>query len=376
MTTIELAFKVKEPILACGADMKGAFAIARGREIFLEEGFGDLADPDNMSRYEKAVTRLKKKLGVTPKIIACDMHPGYRSTAYAGKAHEAYPRSKLVMVQHHQAHIASSVTDNAIKGDVLGVAFDGTGYGLDGNIWGGEFFMGRPAGMRRVGHLDYVPMPGLDAAVKEPWRMAAIYLYRAFGDGFLRLRSDFTKKIDRKKWLLLKKMAHMGINSPLTSSAGRLFDAVGSIVLSKYNASFEAELPIELEGEALELCRERYGFTSRYRDGMLIVDTVKTIRGVMRDVSQGIDVPTISSRFHNTAARIILEACGSLRNRYGVDKVVLSGGVFQNGYLLERATSLLRRGAFKVYGHVRFKTGDNGIPAGQVAMVDAGAICA
>jgi len=173
MCNIDLPFEVKEPILACGADGKGAFALAAGRTAYLENGFGDLSDLDNFSVYEKTIKRLERKLGIRPKIIACDLHQGYFSTHFAENYTRYAVRRTRYAVQHHEAHIAAAIVDNSVTGDVIGIAFDGTGYGPDGNIWGGEFFVGNARRFKRAGCLEYVPMPGGDMAVKEPWRMAA-----------------------------------------------------------------------------------------------------------------------------------------------------------------------------------------------------------
>ena len=229
MKVIKLPFKVKKPILACGADLKGAFALARGDEAFLTDGFGDLGGLDNLTKYEKSVKESIKRLKIRPEVIACDLHPDYFSTRFAERYALSAPRSALVKVQHHEAHIASAIVDNAIKGDVIGVAFDGTGYGPDGNIWGGEFFTGGLKRFDRAARLGYIPMPGAETAIREPWRMAFGYLYSAFGDDL----PPLVKRWDKKRRAFLKAMIDKDINSPLTSSAGRLFDAVGSLVLGK-----------------------------------------------------------------------------------------------------------------------------------------------
>jgi len=392
---IKLPFNVKKPILACGADLKGAFALAKGRETCLFDGFGDLSDPGNLERYEKAVTREVKKTGIKPAVVACDLHPDYFSTKFAGKigtdtyfstAHTiekwvSVPFLSLCRVQHHEAHVAAAIVDNAIEEPVIGVAFDGTGYGSDGNIWGGEFFIARATihdsrstihGFERVAHLAYVAMPGGEAAIREPWRMAASYLYSAFGKRGLFRRSSFVvRRSCNKEIKILLKMIDKKINSPLTSSAGRLFDAVGCIVLGKKTVDKEAELPIELEKMAIELCRDTYDFDIRKAGGVLEIDCRKIIKGVVKDLSKCTDRATVSSKFHNTVAEIILEVSVILRKKFRINKVALSGGVFQNAYLKTRAMELLTREGFRVFTQSNASTNDSGIPLGQITIVNS-----
>jgi hydrogenase maturation protein HypF len=370
MKTIKLPFRLRKPALACGADMKGAFALAKGDTAYLEDGFGDLADPDNLERYEKAAGSLIKKLRIKPKVIICDLHPGYFSTRFAADLHRRTPGSVLYKVQHHEAHIASVITDNAIKGDVVGVAFDGTGFGSDGNIWGGEFFAGNPKSFKREAHFEYMPMPGGEAAIKEPWRMAASYLYKAFGSGCPK------KSLSKDRFLIIKAMIDKGINSPMTSSAGRLFDGAASLILGKGSAVFEAELPIALEKIAPDGYDKSYEFDIISRDGMGIIVIGKVMKAIVKDLSDGIDRSVISGRFHNAVADIITKVAARSARKHGLNKIVFSGGVFQNRYLALRAGDVLRRGGFKVYTHSKFSTTDAGLPVGQIAAAAARGICA
>jgi hydrogenase maturation protein HypF len=371
MKRLTLPLGVKRPILACGADLKGAFAFAKGRDAYLFDGFGDLSELDNLTRYTKAVKAAQAKLKIEPQIVACDLHPGYFSTQFAEKNGDRHlfsastaDRKKVAVpifkVQHHEAHIASAMADNHITGKVLGVAFDGTGYGLDGNIWGGEFFAGTAKSFKRIAHLDYIPMPGGEACVREPWRMAASYLYSIFGADFLKLKIDFVKGIDKNDWAVLRGMIDKRINSPLTSSMGRLFDTAGSMILNKREAKFEAQLPIELERIAAKNIDDSYGSSG-----------ATIIRGIVRDIEKRVDVSIISSKFHNSIARMIL----SVANKAKIKKVVLSGGVFQNSYLKDRAMKLLSENDFKVYAHSNVETNDSGIPLGQIAIANVRALC-
>lgn len=366
-----MPFEVKKPILACGADLKGAFALAKGKKAYLIEGFGDLAELNNFERYESAVKRLERELNIRPKVVACDLHPGYFSSRFAENLD-----IRPCKVQHHEAHVASAIIDDSIRGQVIGVAFDGTGFGPDGNIWGGEFFVGDLKDFKRVGHLCYMPMPGGEVVIKEPWRMAASYLYMVFGKKFLDLKIEFMKKLDKERLQVLTRMVDKKINSPLTSSAGRLFDAVASLVLSKGTSASEAELPIELERIADRLCLDRYDFDIRKDREISIVDVSKMIKGIVGDLSRKIDKTVLSGKFHNTVADMILKMSLRLKRRFEIKKVVLSGGVFQNNLLTAKASELLKWNDFKVYTQSRIKTNDAGIPMGQIAIANVRPRCA
>jgi hydrogenase maturation protein HypF len=386
MRTIKLPFRVKRPILACGADMKGAFALARSDKAYLFDGFGDLSDLDNYTRYENAVRETEKRLKIKPEMVVCDLHPGYFSTQFAGKNRDRHHFSgrtagrKIVSVpifqaQHHEAHIASAIIDNDIKGEVLGVAFDGTGYGTDGKIWGGEFFAGNAKKFKRVAHLEYLPMPGGEMCIKEPWRMAASYIYAALKnrDGFIFSGRSSDKKNEPVPIfpIFLFQMIEKNINSPMTSSMGRLFDAVGSLVLNKELSGFEAELPIELEKIVDKDERGHYGFEFKKRDGPDSIDVSKAIKGILKDLNNKVPRPKISAKFHNSIAEIILSAAKKAK----IKKVVLSGGVFQNKYLVDRTVKLLNQNSFKTYVHRNVQTNDSGIPIGQIAIANARAAC-
>jgi len=371
MKIVELPFNVKSPILACGADIKGAFALAKGRKAYLFEGFGDLADVDNLERYGRAVKAAVKRLRIDPKIVACDLHPGYFSSRFAQSFQLSAFSYQLYRVQHHEAHVAAAIVDNAIRGGVIGVAFDGTGYGRDGNIWGGEFFTGNLRSLERAAHLEYVPMPGGEACIREPWRMAASYLCKAFGERFLDVKIDFVRSIDKKKWLILKKMIEGGLNSPLTSSAGRLFDAAAAIILLRKEARFEAELPIRLEEATDPSVGGHYDFDVKASGREFVIDSKKILRGIVKDLLGKTDAFAAAGKFHNTMACVIRKTAARLRKRSGINNVVLSGGVFQNRFLTEKTFDMLRESGFRVRVHGAVPVNDDGIPIGQVAIANA-----
>jgi hydrogenase maturation protein HypF len=376
MKIIEFPFKIEKPMLACGADMKGAFALAKGNKAYLIEGFGSLSDPDNLETYEASIYACEKRLGIRPGVIACDRHPEYFSGRFAAMHALKLKTKDLRHIQHHEAHIASAIVEHSIKTDVIGVAFDGTGYGWDGLIWGGEFFVGGLKGFRRAAHLEYVPMPGGEAAIKEPWRMAASYLYKVFGRNFLKQSLDIIDRPGEKRLSIIRKMIDNNINSPLTSSAGRLFDAAGSLILHKGTASFEAELPIDLEKMASHINDDRYKFDIKSEDGMYLIETSGLFKGIVSDLRKNRNKSVMSTKFHNTAAEMIAGAACLLRKKSGLRKIVLSGGVFQNRYLTKRAALLLGKDKFDVYINSGINTNDYGIPIGQLAIANARGSCA
>ncbi|MDO8525295.1 MAG: hypothetical protein Q7S07_02265 [Candidatus Omnitrophota bacterium] len=365
---IALPFKVNKPILACGADLKGAFALAKGKEAILVDGFGDLGDLDNFTRYARAVKNYRKKLGIKPRVIACDLHPDYFSTRFAKAYILNLEPCALYPVQHHEAHIASAIVDNNVRGNIIGVAFDGTGYGLDGNIWGGEFFTGGLKGFRREAHLEYIPMPGGETAITEPWRMAVSYLYHAYGRKFF---TNGCSRVVKKNISGILSMIDKNINSPLTSSAGRLFDAAGSLILAKAGVSKEAELPIELERLILPGSRGSYKFRFRADGEGIIIDTKEIVKGIVKDLQGKAGRREISCKFHNTIADVIAKTVLKLSGKSGIKQALLSGGVFRNRYLTAKAIELLEAFGLKAYTHSNIPTGDSGIPLGQIAIANA-----
>lgn len=363
-------YNFKRSILAYGAESKGVFSLTNGRDLFISRDFGDLDDYANFSRYEKDIRKRLKVYGLNPELTACDMHPGYNSTALAEE--NAFGGDHIIKIQHHHAHIASCMLENNLKGKVLGIAFDGTGYGADGSVWGGEFLIATFKDFKRGAHLEYIPMPGGDKAVTEPWRMAAAYLRRAFGDGFIELDIPLAKRIKRKEWELLKNMVDKGINSPLTSSMGRFFDAIASMVLCILKVGFEAEAAIKLQqyAEMAESEDGEYRFNLSKKES-LIVETDKIVKEVVKDVKKGVEKAVVAAKFHNTVAGIMREVSLRLRKSTGVKKVVLSGGVFQNKFLLKKSVASLEDCGFDVYTHKVFSTTDAGISAGQAMIAEA-----
>ncbi|MFO7837930.1 MAG: carbamoyltransferase HypF [Desulfosalsimonadaceae bacterium] len=359
------------PLLACGAELKNTVCLTKADQAFVSQHIGDLQNSRTYDFFTHTISHLERILDIEPEMIACDMHPGYLSTRYALE-HKDLP---LIQVQHHHAHIASCMAENRISGDVLGLAFDGTGYGTDGRIWGGELFAGNPANFQRLAHLAYAPMPGGDAAVREPWRMGVSYLYQAFGDELMKLDLPLFKFIEPAKIRFVRDMAAKGINSPLTSSMGRLFDGVAAIAGVRNHAGFEGQAAMALEGWAADTTNYLKNpclYNCRLISGevcQIVVDDI--IRGVARDVQNGAGLAAVSTRFHLSLIQIFAELCSRFRDETGLNRVVLSGGAFQNAILLRGLIQGLGRKGFQVYTQTRVPANDGGISLGQAVVAAA-----
>jgi hydrogenase maturation protein HypF len=346
-------------IVAFGAELTNCFCIGKGHKAFLSQHIGDLQGLETTRFYEQTIAQFLKLFRVEPSLLAVDMHPLYIST----KTAQNFNGIPVVAIQHHHAHIASCMMENHLDEKVIGVALDGTGYGEDGHSWGGEFFLCDLHDYSRITHFAYIPQPGGDLASEEPWRMAVSYLYHVYGIDFLNLKLPFFAQVDPDKIQMVVKMIDRQINCPMTSGAGRLFDAVASIVGLCHTASFQAEGPMLLESVVIADCSEDYPFE--------IDDTIrfdKTIRGIVDDILHGVSFPVIATKFHNTLISVIFDASNSIRKKEGINKVALSGGVFQNQYLLEGVMTLLRKNNFEVYTHASIPCNDGGIALGQLAV--------
>lgn len=361
---IRLPVAASRPVLACGGDLKSAFALVRGREAFMSQHVGDLTHERAFRAWADALGHLRRLLDVTPVVVAHDLHPAYRSTVYA-RALEGVER---IAVQHHHAHVASCLADNGVDRRVIGVAWDGTGHGADGHAWGGEFLVADLAGFARAGHLEYVPLPGGDRAAREPWRMAAAFLQAAYGEAMHDLDLAFVRRLDRAAWRLLGQAIARGLNAPLTSSAGRLFDAVASLLGVRDRVGFEAQAAMELEALAGPRADRTYPTAVVEHDAMLVVRTPDIVRGVVEDLVRRTPPAAIAARFHATLADVLVQVCRRIRERTGLDAVALSGGVFQNAWLLESAVAGLAAAGFEVYSHRQVPANDGGLALGQAAV--------
>ena len=361
---VDLSFR--KHILALGPELKNTFCLARDNFAFLSTHIGDLENFETLDFYIKEIERFKKLCSVKPEIVAHDLHPEYLSTKYA----LSLPHVKKIPVQHHHAHITSCMAENKISQKVIGVAFDGTGYGEDKTIWGGEFLLADLKKYQRVAHLKYIPMPGGEIAIKKPWRMALSYLYACYGENFLNLDLEFVKKIDRHKWEVIKRMLNQKINVFFTSSAGRLFDCVSVLLNWRERTNYEGQPAVELEFLADENIKGKYDFEITKEQDIFIVHPDLIISGVVKDLMKKEKKSKIAVKFHNTVAQIINEVCSKLRKEHSLNSVCLSGGVFQNVFLLDRAYELLTKNKFKVYTHHQVPPNDGGISLGQATVAN------
>ncbi len=349
-------------ILACGAHLKNTFCINKKNDFYLSHHIGDLENAETLSSYERGIDHYLDMLHVKPDILAHDMHPDYLSTRYALSRSQT-TGSALFPVWHHEAHIASCMADNDIDCDLIGVAFDGTGLGSDGNIWGGEFFTGGYGGMKHAGRLSFVKMPGGAAAINEPWRMAVSYMHSVMGDDML--CSGILNGIETAKIGYIRNMLQSDMNCPLTSSAGRLFDAVSAMLGIRLVSGYEGQAAAELEYAASDGGFESYPFDILKQNSFFIIETSGIIRGIAEDILAGIHKGMIASRFHETMAAIVVSGCMEARRDTGLSRVALSGGVFQNVLLLDKCLDKLETGGFEVFIHHRVPANDGGLSLGQ-----------
>ena len=366
---VKLPFSVP-PILAVGGELKNAFCVARDQYAFLSHHIGDMENLETLKSFEEGVAHFQSLFRITPEIIAHDLHPDYLSTRYASRMTHHAP---CVAVQHHHAHIASCMAENGLNGEqpVIGVAFDGTGYGMDGAIWGGEFLIADYSGFERAAHLAYVPLPGGDAATRKPARAALSYLLAAgipleYGRVSDSPLPPLTALSAAERRIVEKQIAS-GLNSPPTSSLGRLFDAVASIIGLRQEVNYEGQAAIELEAVCDPEEKGQYVFDI----GPDSILTHAVIRSVVNDFRAGRSSSMIAARFHNGVANMIRDVCLQLREQRGLNQVALSGGVFQNVTLLGKTLSLLRDAGFEVFTHRLVPPNDGGIALGQVAVAAA-----
>jgi hydrogenase maturation protein HypF len=365
------------PVLACGAELKNTFCLAKDHHAFVSHHIGDLENAETLRSFTEGIQHFRRLFDVTPEVVAHDLHPEYLSTKYALELDGV----QLAGVQHHHAHIASCLADNQADGPVIGVAFDGTGYGTDGTIWGGEFLIAGAGGFERAAHLEAVPMPGGAAAIRQPWRMAAAYLDAADPAGSADL--DVARR-NQRLWPAVVSMARRGINAPLTSSAGRLFDAVAAILGVRDAINYEGQAAVELEqlADPAEPGAYRAAITepdAAWPDApggqALRISGTDLVRAAAEDLTAGTDRSVIAARFHNGVAQLITDCCLLLRERSGLGTVALSGGVFQNVLLLEAAVSRLEGHGFGVLVHSRVPCNDGGISLGQAVVAAARRAC-
>lgn len=353
-------------VLGCGADIKNVFTLTKGSFAIPSQHIGDMENYETLQFFEESLQNLKDVYRVKPVALAYDLHPMYLSTRWALKQEGI----EKIGIQHHHAHVASVMAEKGIRKKVIGVSFDGTGYGTDGNLWGGEFLLADIRGFKRSGHFKYVPLPGGEIAVKEPWRITVSVIKDMAGDDtkpYLESLGFIEKYGDKKIQDILKIIDNRQF-SPLTSGAGRLFDGVSALMEVCDRNTFEGEAAIALEAIAVPGIIEDYPVDIKLKDP-LEIDLSQTILKIMEDLRMGVSKGIISSRFHNTIVTVILRVVGRLSQVHSIKDVVLCGGVFQNMYLLKKAISGLASTGMTVHVHDKVPTNDAGISLGQAYII-------
>jgi hydrogenase maturation protein HypF len=366
---LALPVPAARPVLACGAELKSTFCLARGRRAWLSHHVGDLTDPETLRSFEEGVAHLARLFAVAPEVVAHDLHPQYLSTAFA----EALEGVELVGVQHHHAHLAACLAEHGEEGPAVGAIFDGTGHGADGTAWGGELLAGGLGGFARAGRLWPVRLPGGDRAAREPWRMACAWLQEALGRE-PDVPPALAGRIGERRWRAVAALARGEVAAPVTTSAGRLFDAVAALCGGPLHVAYEGQAAIELEALADPFERGAYELPLVERPagappgGELVLDPRPTVLAAAADVAAGVAPGVVSARFHRGLAAAAARACAAVAADRGLGTAVLSGGVFQNRLLLEAAAAGLERAGLRVLLPERVPANDGGISFGQAAI--------
>ena len=362
-------------VLAVGGELKNTICLTKGTHAFLSQHVGDLENVESYRFFHEAIAHLERIFEIHPQVIAYDLHPDYFSTKWALQQKGV----ALIGVQHHHAHVASCMAENHLAGRVIGFALDGTGYGTDGNVWGGEVLVAGYESFDRAAHFEYVPLPGGAAAIRDPWRMAVSYLAHHLGHDFLELDNiPFVRALDRSNVNLLLRMMEQRVNSPLTSSCGRLFDAVAALAGIRETVNYEAQAAIELEmamapsdGASSESDgNAAYPMTLTPDGNNWILGTHPLFEALLDDLDRNVAVSIISRRFHNGLVEAFVQMAVLLRNQTNLNRVCLSGGTFHNGYLSQHLEARLSADGFEVFTQKQVPAGDGGLSLGQ-AMVAA-----
>jgi len=405
---IRLPFEAKQ-VLGCGAEEKNTFCLTKDNYAFLSQHIGDMENMETLEHFDRTISLYQKLFHIKPEIVAHDLHPDYLATNYARELGKS--GMKLVPVQHHHAHITSCMADNGLESAVIGVAFDGTGMGADGNIWGGEFLVADYRDYRRAGHLEYLPLPGGAAGIKHPYRTAIGYILTLLGENALDavitreaeksqltsigsvsevemeiirrqiergINSPLTSSIgsvSEVEMEIIRRQIERGINSPLTSSMGRLFDAVSALLGIRSVIDYEGQAAVELEMAACEEdyvhIQESYPYRIVEEEGIRVVRLRDLLSAVIEDLHQDVSKGSISVKFHDTIARMTNEMCRLTADETGITQVALSGGVFQNRILLKKTTNLLESSGFQVFTHRQVPCNDGGISLGQAVVANS-----
>ncbi len=357
-------------ILAVGGHLKNTFCLTRGSNAFLSQHTGDLEDLQTLEYFERSIEHFRMLLQVEPEGLACDLHPDFLSTRHAEDLAEQRGLP-LERVQHHHAHLAAVLVENRLPGPAVGLICDGTGYGADGTIWGCEVLVGDAAEYERAGHLHTIRLAGAEAAIHEPWRVAATWLRESFGAGFEEQPTiPFVARLDPEAWATLCSMIDNEVNAPVASSAGRLFDAVAALLGLCDRVEYEAEGPMKLEAIALR-GEKPYAYHVQENEGELILDPRPAFRAMVGEIMQGVTQAEIAGRFHATFVQMLADSAEKSADAHGIDLIALSGGTFQNRIILEDLMDELERRKLRPIMHTAVPPGDGCVALGQAAVAMA-----
>jgi hydrogenase maturation protein HypF len=353
-----------EGILGTGAELAGSFCMGREHLALMSQYTGDLKNLETLEFYQEIYKRYCRLFRFIPQLVVSDLHPDYLSSRFARELVEENPDIQHISVQHHHAHIASAMLSSGVEGEVLGFSFDGTGLGTDGHMWGAEVMRADLCNFERLFHFEYMPLPGGDKATREPWRMGISYLQQCFGEELYDLKIPLIQRFSRQEIGNITGIIQKKINTPMVSSAGRLFDAVAAITGLNYHSTYQAEAPMLLESAINYSARGNYPY--HIVEGK--ISFTPLIRGVVEDILKGTSTGTIAAKFHQTLVLLIVQLSIEIRKESGLDRIVLGGGTFQNRYLSEKLMDKLENEKFKVYLPGRIPVNDQGISAGQLVI--------
>ncbi|MDO9547965.1 MAG: carbamoyltransferase HypF [Candidatus Marinimicrobia bacterium] len=363
-----LDWKFDRHVLACGPEQKNTFALAKNNSVYLSQHIGDMENLEVLKSFEEGIKHFRYIFDIQPEIVAYDLHPDYLSTKYA---HHYAKENELkeIGIQHHHAHAVSCMVDNKITKPVLSIVLDGTGYGTDGTVWGGELLLAEYHQFKRLGHFRNTRLPGGSAAIKNPWQMGISYLVEVFGNKLVDI--PFLNNLDKNKISMILKMLENRFNSPITSSCGRLFDGVAAIAGLRNVVNYEGQAAVEFEQRILDQDDSAYEFRVIDNHDALILDWKPMIRQLVNDINEKTSISRISQKFHDGLSRGLTLWAEIARKNTGLTDIVLSGGVFMNIYLLIRLKKSLEKNGFNVYTHSVVPCNDGGISLGQLVIADA-----
>jgi hydrogenase maturation protein HypF len=365
---LALADGARRPILACGAELKNTFCLAKGSRAWVSHHIGDLENYETLVSFREGIEHFERLFGVDPEVVVHDLHPEYLSTKYAIDCEV----EQLIGVQHHHAHLAACLAEHGERGSAVGAIFDGTGYGPDGTVWGGELLIGDLEDYRRVGSLLPVRLPGGARAIREPWRMACAWLSlagaRRDGEHAPDIPPGLSDRVDERSWRQVAQLSRSGLQSPVTTSMGRLFDAVGALCGLRARVNYEGQAAIELEAACDPAERGRYPMPLKRDGGLIVIDPRETIQAVSADLEGGVAIGAVASRFHAAVSAATVEALSLAASTEGSDLIVLSGGVFGNRRLLEAVMAGLHAAGLRAIAPEQLPVGDGGISYGQAAV--------